>query len=82
MLEIEGRHAEGYALLEPGLAAAPPPPPVIVTQPVIQTVTDYLVFTGKTQAVMSANVNARVAGILDQHRHRLGGGVDRQRHAR
>jgi tetratricopeptide (TPR) repeat protein len=31
VLEIEGRHAEGYALLEPGLAAAPPPPGLAVT---------------------------------------------------
>lgn len=43
----------------------PPPPAVTVAQPVIQEVTDYLEFTGTTQAVASVEVRARVKGLLE-----------------
>jgi RND family efflux transporter MFP subunit len=46
--------------------AAPPPPPVIVGKPVVETVTDYVVYTGMTRAVQSADVHARVAGTLEE----------------
>lgn len=43
----------------------PPPPPVKVAKPVEQPVTDYLEFTGTTDAVASIEVRARVRGFLD-----------------
>jgi len=43
-----------------------PPPPVQVALPVEQTVTDYQTFTARTQAVESANLNARVTGYLEK----------------
>lgn len=45
----------------------PPPPPVVaVGKPVKQTVTEYLEFTGNTQAVQSVNLVARVEGFLQK----------------
>jgi multidrug efflux pump subunit AcrA (membrane-fusion protein) len=41
-----------------------PPPAVGVALPVERTVSDYQVFTARTQAVMSADVKARVTGYL------------------
>jgi RND family efflux transporter MFP subunit len=45
---------------------APPPPKVTVAQPMRQTVTDYLELTGNAQAVLTVQLQARVAGYLDQ----------------
>src|SRR5262245_2618336 len=42
--------------------AATPPPVVEVALPVKRTVTDYQVFTARTQAVESVNITARVKG--------------------
>src|SRR5262245_51278842 len=42
----------------------PPPPVVMVANPVERTVTDYQVFTARTQAVQSVDVKARVMGYL------------------
>jgi len=42
----------------------PPPPKVTVAQPLIETVTDYLEFTGTTVASEFAEVRARVSGLL------------------
>ncbi len=42
----------------------PPAPEVTVSRPMQQSVTEYLEFTGTTQAVGIAEVKARVAGIL------------------
>jgi RND family efflux transporter MFP subunit len=46
--------------------AATPPPVVQVAQPVERTVTDYQVFTARTQAVQSVDVKARVTGYLNK----------------
>jgi RND family efflux transporter MFP subunit len=47
-------------------APPPPPPAVTVAQPVRQSVTDYLELTGNTQAVMTVQLIARVAGYLEK----------------
>ena len=48
-------------------AVTPPPPPkVTVTQPVRQSVTDYLQITGNTQAVRTVQLVARVEGYLEK----------------
>ena len=44
--------------------AAPPPPSVTVAGPIQKDVTDYLEFTGTTQAVASVDIRARVQGFL------------------
>jgi RND family efflux transporter MFP subunit len=41
-------------------------PEVVVSQPVVKTVTDYEDFSGRTQAVASVEVRARVSGYLDK----------------
>jgi RND family efflux transporter MFP subunit len=43
---------------------ATPDPVVLVSQPVERTVTDYQVFTARTQAVQSVDIKARVTGYL------------------
>ncbi len=43
---------------------APPPPSVTVSKPVQRAVTDYLEFTGNTQAVQLVEIRARVQGFL------------------
>jgi len=45
-------------------AVETPPPVVEVAQPVERTVSDYQVFTARTQAVQSVDVKARVTGYL------------------
>jgi RND family efflux transporter MFP subunit len=44
----------------------PPPPQVTVSQPLKRPVTDYLEFTGNTQAVSTVQLRARVEGYLDK----------------
>jgi RND family efflux transporter MFP subunit len=44
----------------------PPPPTVTVAMPEKRRVTDYLSLTGNTQAVMTVQLQARVAGFLDK----------------
>jgi RND family efflux transporter MFP subunit len=44
----------------------PPPPKVTVSQPVQQPVTDYLEFTGNTQAINTVQLKARVEGYLEK----------------
>ncbi|MDD5461634.1 MAG: efflux RND transporter periplasmic adaptor subunit [Methylococcales bacterium] len=44
----------------------PPPPQVTVSQPVHRQVSDYLEFTGNTQAVNTVQLVARVEGYLDK----------------
>jgi RND family efflux transporter MFP subunit len=44
--------------------ATPPPPTVDVSTPLERTVTDYQIFTARTQAVQSVDVKARVTGYL------------------
>lgn len=43
----------------------PPPPRVTVSQPLRRSVTDYLEYTGNTQAVNTVQLRARVEGYLD-----------------
>ena len=44
--------------------AEPPPPKVTVAEPLVQEVTDYLEFTGTTEALETVEVRARVKGFL------------------
>ena len=44
----------------------PPPPKVTVSQPLKRPVTDYLEFTGNTQAINTVQLRARVVGYLDK----------------
>lgn len=44
----------------------PPPPQVTVSQPVRREVTDYLEFTGNTQAINTVQLRARVQGYLEK----------------
>src|ERR1700686_3840629 len=50
----------------PSEAPTTPPIPVPVSHPVERDVTDYVDFTGRTAAVDSVEVRARVPGYLDQ----------------
>src|SRR3954452_19072370 len=49
-------------------AKAPPkkPPEVFVAQPTVDTVTEFEEFTGRTSAVFTVDVRARVSGYLDE----------------
>jgi len=47
-------------------APPPPPPEVTVAQPVIQDVTNYIYFTGYTEARKSVELRARVEGFLEK----------------
>jgi len=51
---------------EPMSAPTPKPPVVKVSQPLTDTVEDYEDFTGRTDAIFSVTVNARVTGYLDK----------------
>jgi len=44
----------------------PPPPVVMVAQPVERMVTDYQIFTVRTEAVESVDIKARVTGYLQE----------------
>jgi len=44
----------------------PPPPKVTVSQPIRRLITDYLEFTGNTQAVNTVQLRARVEGYLEK----------------
>jgi RND family efflux transporter MFP subunit len=46
--------------------APPPPPKVTVSQPLKRPVTDYLEFTGNTQAINTVTLRARVQGYLEK----------------
>jgi RND family efflux transporter MFP subunit len=50
----------------PAEAPAPPPPTVKVSQPLERPVTDYADFTGRTMAVESVKLRARVWGHLEK----------------
>lgn len=50
----------------PAKVAALKPPVVIVSQPVNDYVADYEDFTGRTDAVFSVEIRARVSGFLDK----------------
>ncbi|MEJ2671585.1 MAG: efflux RND transporter periplasmic adaptor subunit [Deltaproteobacteria bacterium] len=44
----------------------PPPPKVTVSHPIIKPVTDYLEFTGNTEAINTVKLRARVEGYLEK----------------
>src|SRR5271168_2511359 len=44
----------------------PPPPEVMVSYPVRRSVTDYDDFSGKTEALRTVDIRARVTGYLDK----------------
>ena len=52
------------AALQPAADEKPPAPEVVVTRPVAQTITDFEIFTGHTEAVRTVEVRARVSGYL------------------
>src|SRR5262245_32627024 len=56
----------GLAGCRKGPAAAPPsaPPAIPLSQPVRRVVADYVEYTGRTDAVQSVGVRARVTGYL------------------
>ncbi len=56
--------------------AAPPPPTVTVAQPLEQEVVTYAEFTGRTEAVESVEVRARVRGFLETVEFEEGGEVE------
>ena len=49
---------------ESNIYVAPPPPKVTVATPLTSEITDYLEFTGTTEASARVEVRARVAGVL------------------
>src|SRR5262245_13594508 len=55
--------AAGCNMSHPPVVATPPPI-VMVSQPIERTVTDYQIFTARTQAVESVEIKARVTGYL------------------
>ena len=54
----------------------PPPPKVTVAEPLTQEVTDYLEFTGTTEATAYVEVPARVPGVLQEMRFEVGSAVE------
>ena len=58
------------AALLPSCKGKPPPPPpppaVTVVQPVERLITDYIETTGSTQAILTVQLRARVAGYLEK----------------
>jgi RND family efflux transporter MFP subunit len=57
-----------------GPPAPPPPEPAVVTVavPVEKSVADYVDYTGRTDAIPSVDVRARVSGYLDQIKFAVG----------
>ena len=55
--------------------AEPKPPEVLVASPVQRSVTEYEEFTGRTEAVRSVEVRARVTGYLDRVNFKEGADV-------
>ncbi|HSO71086.1 MAG TPA: efflux RND transporter periplasmic adaptor subunit [Thermodesulfobacteriota bacterium] len=51
---------------EKNVYAPPPTPKVTVIQPTLRLVTDYLEFTGNTQAIQTAMLRARIQGVLER----------------
>lgn len=54
---------------------APPPPEVTVARPTVQTVTDYLEYTGTTRPVLRVELRARVKGFLKEKLFQVGANV-------
>lgn len=60
---------------EPPAMPPPRPPEVVVGRPVIQEVSDYEEFTGKTEAAMTVEVRPRVTGFLEKAHFQEGADV-------
>lgn len=58
--------ADGCKSKSDSPVAATPPPTVTVAHPEVETVTDYLTFTGNTTAIDSVKLVARVEGYLEK----------------
>jgi RND family efflux transporter MFP subunit len=56
-------------------AGPPEPPEVQVSVPIADTLTDYEVFTGRTQAIQFVDIRARVTGYLEQAPFKQGADV-------
>jgi RND family efflux transporter MFP subunit len=63
------------ACREQNVYAPPPPPEVTVSKPALQSVTDYVEFTGNTQAIKTVQLVARVQGYLEKVLFQDGDGV-------
>lgn len=61
---------------EPNTYVEPPNPKVTIAQPLVQEITDYLEFTGTTDASEKVNVIARVSGLLQSMHFEPGTNVD------
>src|SRR6516162_2473517 len=64
---------------EASLPPAPGPPVVTVAVPVEQTVTDHVDFSGKTAAVESVELRARVGGYLQTVQYKEGDEVKKDK---
>jgi RND family efflux transporter MFP subunit len=60
----------------PGGMPPPPPADVLVSKPVSKDVTDYEEFPGRTEAVVSVDIRARVNGYLDKVNFKEGADVN------
>lgn len=59
----------------PPVAATPPPPAIPVSQPVEREVTDYVDFTGRTEAIELVDIRPRVTGYVVKSPFREGSEV-------
>jgi RND family efflux transporter MFP subunit len=62
----------------PPEAAAPAPPTVTVSHPLQREITDFAEYTGRTAAVDSVQVRARVTGYLDKINYKEGSEVTKR----
>ncbi len=70
-MKFQGIIVLAFALLSSGCGerntyVPPPPPKVMVSQPLVQPVTDYLEFTGNIVAYQTVPLQARVEGYLEK----------------
>ncbi|MEX2091290.1 MAG: biotin/lipoyl-binding protein, partial [Pirellulales bacterium] len=77
-LAAVGLASVGCAEKHPEVVATPPPV-VMVSHPVERTVTDYQLFTARTQAVESVDIKARVSGYLTEILFKDGDLVDKDK---
>src|SRR5947209_20396855 len=56
---------------------APPPPPVTIAKPVQKEIVEWDEYTGRTDAVESVNITARVSGYIDKVAFKAGDLVEK-----